>query len=80
VVERGRRAEPLIYGKKVVHSAGRVGNTLNDGTYPVVVNSMNRAMHRPRPDAKKLEGLRKSSVVQREGRDGRSGQSSCRSF
>ncbi len=38
-----------------------LSNTLNDGTYPMVVNSMNRAMHRPRPEAKKLAHLRTAS-------------------
>jgi hypothetical protein len=35
-----------------------LSNTLNDGTYPMVVNSMNRAMHRPRPERKRMDAMR----------------------
>jgi hypothetical protein len=35
-----------------------LSNTLQDGRYPLCVNDLNRAMHRPRPDLKKLEALR----------------------
>jgi hypothetical protein len=44
-----------------------LSNTLNDGRYPMCVNDLNRAMSRPRPEAKKLEALRsvKSRVAAR---------------
>jgi hypothetical protein len=38
-----------------------LSNILNDGTYPMAVNSMNRAMHRPRPEAKKIARLQSAS-------------------
>ncbi|MDB5441183.1 MAG: hypothetical protein JWM33_3610 [Caulobacteraceae bacterium] len=34
-----------------------LSNTLQDGLYPMRVNDLNRAMHRPRPDAKALDAL-----------------------
>src|SRR4051794_34012740 len=43
--ERLAKLEAAVEGLKPY-----ISNTLNDGTYPMCVNDLNRAMHRPRPE------------------------------